>query len=52
LLMPLTLPPPRRKYMGGCRSLTVPAYPPMKCAGGAAPEISSTQTNSFLPSTG
>ncbi len=31
--------------MGGCRSLTVPAYPPIRCAGGTAPEISKTQMN-------
>ena len=37
LLMPLSVPPPRRKYIGGWRSLLAPAQPPMKCAGGAAP---------------
>ena len=25
LLTPLSVPPPRRKYIGGCRSLTAPA---------------------------
>ena len=44
LLTPLSVPPPRRKYIGGWRSLTAPAQPPTKCAGGTAPEISNTQT--------
>ena len=35
LRMPLSVPPPRRKYIAGWRSLVAPAQPPMKCAGGA-----------------
>ncbi len=42
--MPLSVPPPRRKYIAGCRSLVAPAQPPMKCAGGAEPLIRNTQT--------
>ena len=44
LQMPLMVPPPRRKYMGGWRSLVAPFQPPMKWAGGTAPEIRRTQT--------
>jgi len=46
LLTPLMPPPPRRKYIGGWRSLTAPAYPPIRCAGGTAPDISNSHTNS------
>jgi len=35
----LRVPPPRRKYMGGWRSLAAPAYPPAMCDAGTAPEI-------------
>ena len=48
LAMPLTVPPPRRKYIGGWRSLSRPGQPPTKWAGGAAPEISKTQTKSVV----
>ncbi len=44
LLTPLSVPPPRRKYIAGWRSLTEPFHPPMRWAGGTAPEISKTQT--------
>ena len=48
---PLSVPPPNRKYISGCRSLDAPFQPPMKCAGGAAPEIKKTHTYSLRPLT-
>jgi len=41
---PLSVPPPRRKYISGWRSLEAPCQAPTKWAGGAEPLIRNTHT--------